>query len=467
MTFDGSVNLKKIGVEMNECKHELEERCKEQLDELSKSASFIMSLGAKELFHSNFLAFLIESDAEIPKNIQNNLKKYFELEPDKKVYIWRDKNNLDLVLIQADIENEYSWENCIPKIVIIENKLKSIPTVKQLEDYDNKLKGEIKFPIDFSLKLENGDDVVEEINLKDGAMALYVHKDAQSRRKKFPNSNKISIKKIILSTEKFEEKKGWKNITWNEVVQQIEKGLNDEDKQNEDSLITELIKDYVKSMENIMKIVNKTTSFHDCFVGDKLSYVDFYKQTKSTKFKHLRIHDLVGKIAFNKLEKTLLEKLKRDLKSLTIKEKFKLNSYTFYSRQQPGIGFEWLYTNGLEKKKEKRFSIGVQIQGDTLAHFVEFYPSKDKAENFANKKMNKWLYPEEDGFKGNIKNHGQLLKFDKKKFLYTKVSIGGFSFEGLSKRVEKSLKYATEILNNNDENFLEEVERFIGTEEEG
>ena len=39
---------------MSECLYDLEDKCKEQLDTLSKSASFIMSLGAKDLYHSNF-----------------------------------------------------------------------------------------------------------------------------------------------------------------------------------------------------------------------------------------------------------------------------------------------------------------------------------------------------------------------------------------------------------------------------
>lgn len=44
----------------------LPERTAESRSALAQSATFAMSLGAKELFHTNFLAFLLEStDAEL------------------------------------------------------------------------------------------------------------------------------------------------------------------------------------------------------------------------------------------------------------------------------------------------------------------------------------------------------------------------------------------------------------------
>jgi len=316
---------------MSECIYDLEFKCKEQLDNLSESASFIMSLGAKELYHSNFLAFLIESDAEIPINVQNNLKILFGLDSDKKVYIWREKNNFDLVLIQADIENENAWRKCTPKIVIIENKLKSIPSLKQLKDYDDKLSRKIEFPIEFSLEWGNGDDV-DKIQLKEKSVALYVYRHGQSRRETVGESKKISVEKILISTEEFNDKKDWGNITWKTIRDKIGKGLEE---QNKKTLIPKLIEDYVYALSNILGMVDKISDFHHCFVENKskeLTCNDFYEQTKSQRFRHLRIHDLVGKIAFNKLEKTLLVKLENADISGKKNNHFILNSYTFYSR---------------------------------------------------------------------------------------------------------------------------------------
>lgn len=456
---------------MSECLYDLEDKCKEQLDTLSKSASFIMSLGAKELYHSNFLAFLIESNAEIPINVQNNLKKLFGLDGDKKVHIWRERKNFDLVLIQADIEDENAWMECKPKIVIIENKLKSIPTVKQLKEYDDKLSGKVEFPIEFFLEWKSGDkvdesrlkkDIVDKIQLKGESVELYVYRHDKSRREIVGDPKKVRVKKVLISTEEFNEQEGWGNITWQKIRDEIGRGLT-EGEQNKKPLIPELIKDYVCALCNILGLVDKISNFHHCFVENKLKELtckDFYEQTKSKRFRQLRIHDLVGKIAFNKLEKTLLVNLENDDISEKINSHFILNSYTFYSRQQPGIGFEWLWSNGRTKKEEKRFSIGVQIQGSSLAHFVEFYPSYDGAENFANK-MKTWLYPEEAGFKGNIRNPDQLLRFNNKKFLYTKISIEEFSFGDLSKRVATSLLYGCEILKNNESEFLNEIKVWL------
>ena len=95
---------------------------------------FRISLGSKELFHSNFLAFLWDCDKQAFLNVINDLlpegKKINvnELLGKEGLTIYREKENLDLCICHT--ENK---KDCID--IIIENKVKSIPYIEQLNEY--------------------------------------------------------------------------------------------------------------------------------------------------------------------------------------------------------------------------------------------------------------------------------------------------------------------------------------------
>ncbi|MBC8197837.1 MAG: PD-(D/E)XK nuclease family protein [Candidatus Marinimicrobia bacterium] len=97
------------------------------IEELKKSPLFNMSLSSKELFHSNFIAWVSET---YPLKFGKLLSDYF-VEKNKFVSteikcVHRESRNLDLI-----IEFESSK-------LIIENKVKSVPDRQQLIDYKNK-----------------------------------------------------------------------------------------------------------------------------------------------------------------------------------------------------------------------------------------------------------------------------------------------------------------------------------------
>ena len=105
-----------------------------ELKELYKNPMFRISLGSKELFHSNFLAFLWDCDKQAFLNVINDLlpkgKKInvTELLGKEELTIYREKENLDLCICHT--ENN---KDCID--IIIENKVKSIPYIEQLDEY--------------------------------------------------------------------------------------------------------------------------------------------------------------------------------------------------------------------------------------------------------------------------------------------------------------------------------------------
>jgi hypothetical protein len=102
------------------------------ISKLKKLPLFNMSLSSKELFHSNFIAWMVE---EYPKEMSelftNLLEKNIEinLDTEKRGLVDREQRNKDLTI---------SLEN--GKKIIIENKVKSLPDYDQLKKYstDNK-----------------------------------------------------------------------------------------------------------------------------------------------------------------------------------------------------------------------------------------------------------------------------------------------------------------------------------------
>lgn len=104
----------------------------EQLQRLNRSPLFAISLSGKELSHSNFWAWLLEQEVEenhpfievfIPDFYQNECTF---------ISVEREKKHVDLTITYKNKANE-------TKVLIIENKIKSIPTKEQLIRYEEEL----------------------------------------------------------------------------------------------------------------------------------------------------------------------------------------------------------------------------------------------------------------------------------------------------------------------------------------
>lgn len=96
------------------------------IEELKKSPLFNLSLSSKELFHSNFLAWIFEKDK---RNVSEFVCKVLSVEVSGEPEVCRELHNFDIVL---KFEGDF-W-------VVIENKIKSLPDENQIEKYQNKLK---------------------------------------------------------------------------------------------------------------------------------------------------------------------------------------------------------------------------------------------------------------------------------------------------------------------------------------
>lgn len=99
----------------------------EAIEKLKHSLIYQMSLGGRELYHSNVWCWLMKRDSAFIRVFF----PAFDPEKDKVESIQRESLNMDLVIKLAN-----------QKIYIIENKLKSLPYSEQLQKYTEKAEAE-------------------------------------------------------------------------------------------------------------------------------------------------------------------------------------------------------------------------------------------------------------------------------------------------------------------------------------
>ena len=105
------------------------------IEYLKSSPIFNLSLTSKELFHSNFIAWLAR---EYPNIIGNIFAKHIGLPETytiKPETIKREENHIDLMFDIIDVQDAEAIYH-----IIIENKVKSLPDINQLSEYSKKTK---------------------------------------------------------------------------------------------------------------------------------------------------------------------------------------------------------------------------------------------------------------------------------------------------------------------------------------
>ena len=103
----------------------IKEEISGKIEDLQKSPIYAMSLCSKELFHSNFWAWLMEQKADFGSTFVN--------------FFFPDVNTTDYVVTRENLHRDITITFSVDGKsldYVIENKLKSVPTKKQLETYD-------------------------------------------------------------------------------------------------------------------------------------------------------------------------------------------------------------------------------------------------------------------------------------------------------------------------------------------
>lgn len=214
---------------------------------LKKSPLFHFSLHSKELFHSNFLEWLAK-DSELQPIFKAVMKALGVADIGNDFEVLREKSNLDLI-VKAPDQKKVS-----PKwYAVIENKVKSVPSKSQLDDYTDKIK-------------ENcGND-----------------------------SESVAKILLTLADYKFDLAEGWRHVTYSTVVSVLEDAVH----QVQNPYKKAIISDYIAMIKALVEIVN------DIDISDDSEYLF----VPCKEIEELRISDMIGKYRASRIANEITSK---------------------------------------------------------------------------------------------------------------------------------------------------------------
>ena len=304
------------------------------IKELKNSPLYAMSLGGRELYHSNFWAWLMEYGEKNKNNSKGNpfLKTFLGDEYYTKEYytktpmIEREKEHRDVTI---------TFDN--KDVFVIENKLKSIATLQQLERYKNS----VEFVLD-----------------KDGNIKTHKTKKKNGQKIETDRSFKHGILTGISEDIDLPKDCGWRFLSYAEICGELRKICKKMNASNDKERYIKLVLEkYIESTEKISEIISKivptditTWNMEEI---DKLSYdkTDNSADGQRPKLSDIRMDDLCKKKWANEFAKRLRENLSLDTKV----NEYELKIASGFTNKQPLV--EVFY------RKEKDDLIGIQIQG--------------------------------------------------------------------------------------------------------
>lgn len=287
-----------------------------RLQELEKSPMFQLSLGSKELFHSNFLYWLWKAE---PDAFWKIMEQFDIIISDKdSLEVKREWKHLDLSIVHVHKKKDTVVIDDV--LAVIENKVKSVPREDQLEEYN----------------------------------------------KTIAAIDKNGCKKILLSLIEpdWGKTKDWVNYTYEkykDIIKQIVDSSIVGDTYNRSIII-----DYYNMIEALVTF--KKEWLQDGFAS--MRYVDIFENSSVKDYIELRINDVRHKIIYSKMFSELKEKL--DVESET---GVGTTKEIFETKHALTIGYGMTNATGLIEAKVRindDYLLGIQIQGYQYRHFIEF-----------------------------------------------------------------------------------------------
>lgn len=295
------------------------------LIELNKNPMFHLSLGSKELFHSNFLAFLWDQNPKAFLELLNDLCHSINIDAllnEKELTLDREKENFDICIHHKEGKGEKEIYN-----IIIENKVKSIPYEEQLIDYENKVASHQKGSTTTNILLTLAD--------------------------KFPNANKI---------------KGWTIVSYEDLAKELEAKKCNFSSSNQK--IQQYIDDYID-------FIKQLTPLKDEILAD-FENSKYHNQNDINTFHKYKLSDLYIKLRGAYFICLLKDKLENGKKKGVDVEYF--TSGKFEDRRRNGSGkttMIWLHSGMNRGKSTVTVCINpansknlyeLQIEGDQYRH---------------------------------------------------------------------------------------------------
>lgn len=282
--------------------------------ELKSNAVFQMSLSSKELFHSNFLAWLAENEETRP--IFNHvMQECFQMKGfayrEEEMMVMREYNHFDFCIcsritcteIDPLSKKAYSYDIPGRLIFVLENKFKSLPNARQLENYSVRAE---------SLNLEGWRSYVKnevgwnQERLRRGKGARFTsqwqkkYKDIIDKKKKEDADLGVAGTTYYLLTlvpASFPLPYPWKEATYAKFI-----GLLGDYVKSEDRFCCEMIRQYVRFVGKLTEHINV------CLEEGKKENA-WRILTDYKEFFQIRCGDIWQKAVMNQVTQELLDEL--------------------------------------------------------------------------------------------------------------------------------------------------------------
>lgn len=305
------------------------------VSDLKASPLFSLSLSSKELFHSNFLAWLGNNDStkQFFVEVINELVKDLNLQSTGNWIVEREDHHFDLCI------NEINKKGKKGKyLLIIENKVKSIPIKKQLDEYET-----------------------ETVNGK-GSHTKYL---------------------LLTLTEKFAHRTKIENNPWIvKTYQDLANIMRNKQGSISDPYLQSLLKDYIEFIENL-----------DALVRDWQNETDFAPKWEDIP----KLKDLHAKIQFSRYCEKLKTEILSKLNDIVVYDDDDIPADADIDSSKVYVKVYWGYASrgqdgildveipvtcfdnpkivmGLDNNKgipRVPFNIKIQVQGHSYRHVLE------------------------------------------------------------------------------------------------
>ncbi len=328
-------------------------------NDLNDNPIFRMSLGSKELFHSNFLAFLWDLDRDSFISMINDKlleNEALSLDDRSKYELSRETKNFDILISHKDKDG-----NRVVYDLVIENKVKSVPYLSQLNDYVEK-----------------------------------VHNNNKNEKCSFLL---LSLSQMFPDYDLIDKNQGgkWNVISYSSLKTAIENSyMGDYGRSNQ------YIGDY-------LSFIDKLSQLQQMIIPEGVDKSVLFVEKDINDFKSLRLQDLYIKLRSSYFIVNLYNRLKQDLPVSFIHsydwgafKKKKDNTHIFLNlgyNQGNGQIAAWIYS----QKESQTRTYEIVIQGKQYRHGIG--QKQDKASN--NTAKGKML----NGLWNTLKNVDSDLKF--------------------------------------------------------
>jgi len=335
------------------------------------------------------------------------------------------------------------------RALVIEAKLKSLPSLEQLQIYDERLcraNITLKAPEDvdeptISCRIGRKGDVEIERTLL-----------SISGNSKTTAAADLDVGKHVVH----QPANHWNGVSWRHLYEAI----NQEVPAMAGTPLYETLKDYTQTLGSIVRIIDNVHRMSDDAYADitvQPTYGAMRREALASEFKNLRIHDLVGKTLFNHWMMTHLT----DAEAFPVPTGWSIERTVHYSRAVPAITLELRHVDHVMPDGSlNTLNIGIQIQGPDCRLFLSVKnasPNLDLWISQAHGLLGDWFNRQMFEFAPVGRNERpvmpptlpgrstNLLVFDANKFLYSAVRIDKMSIRMVGETVSALMHDACAI----------------------